>query len=90
MSRRGGEMGCWSFVDAVYTCAGFDKGGREKIFPDDKDYNCGSCDKYKNSNNTLPEEKKDLIQPGYWIQFKNKEYYEIEHSAIFLCWIDKK
>jgi hypothetical protein len=76
--RRQG--GCWDFVKAVYDCATY---STKRIFPAS-----GRCDK-----NGLYLEDVDIIQPGDWIMHINLEYRQserIDHSAIFVHWIDKE
>ena len=65
---------CWDFINAVYTRAGFGEGKRSAVFK---------------STRKGPFAPVDQIKPGDWIMFINHEYGDIEHSAIFIEWIDK-
>ncbi len=68
--------GCWNYVDAVYSRAGFPKDQREIAF--------------KGSLKNGPYANKDALQPGDWIYHINHSYHDIEHSGIFIKWLDKE
>ena len=65
--------GCWTFVNAVYEKAGFTVDKRIKIHHAPK---------------SGPYADPGLIKPGDWIMYLNLPYNEIDHSAIFVEWID--
>lgn len=67
--------GCWDFINAVFNRAGFGEKHRETIY------------KSKLQGPFLDD---DLIQAGDWLYFVNHSYNDIEHSAIFVAWIDKE
>ena len=67
--------GCWDYVDAVYTRAGFPRDQRKVVF-----------------NGTLkngPYADKDELKPGDWVYHINHSYHGIDHSGIFIKWLDK-
>ena len=85
-----GKGYCWDFVNAVFECAGYEEKNLKNIFSPDNGCNCDPCNnKEKETTRYLQEKDRDLIQPGYWIMFCNKEYHNNDHSAIFVCWRDK-
>lgn len=67
--------GCWGYADAVYRKAGFNSKQRKRIFSGQK--------------NRAPYASVDLMKPGDWLYYLNHSYRGIEHSAIFVTWIDK-
>lgn len=67
--------GCWDFINAVFNHAGFENKKRETIYQ---------------SKLKGPYLEVDLIQPGDWLYFVNHTYNDVEHSAIFVTWIDKE
>jgi hypothetical protein len=82
-SRKRRQGACWDFVNVVYTCAGYPEKLREIAWPPEK-----KCDQ-----NGPYLKDMDIIQPGDWIMHNNLEYLQrkgIEHSAIFVCWINEK
>lgn len=68
--------GCWNYVNAVYTRAGFPKDRRKIVF--------------KGTLRKGPYANRDALQPGDWIYHINHSYHGIEHSGIFIKWLDKK
>ncbi len=66
---------CYDFVNAVYLRAGFPPKQRKLIF---------------HSPKRGPFADIDLIQPGDWVMHINIEYHLVEHSTIFVDWIDKR
>ena len=66
---------CWDFLDRVYTKAGYDRSKRKTIFHS-----------YKKG----PYANIDLIQPGDWLYYINHSYHNVEHSGLFIKWINKK
>ena len=65
---------CWDYIDAVYTRAGYPESKRQTI--------------YKTAKKG-PYASASLIKPGDWLYFVNHSYGGIEHSSIFVEWIDK-
>lgn len=68
--------GCWGYADAVYNKAGFDSKQRKRVFNSKK--------------NGGPYAKTSQIQPGDWLYHVNHGYKGVEHSAIFVAWIDER
>jgi hypothetical protein len=68
--------GCWNYVDAVYTRAGFPNERRKIVF--------------KGSQQSGPYADREALKPGDWIYHVNHSYNDIEHSGIFVKWLDKK
>ncbi len=68
--------GCWDYVDAVYSRAGFPRDKRRVVF--------------KGTLQNGPYANKDMLQPGDWLYHINHSYNDIEHSGIFIKWLDKE
>ena len=68
--------GCWDYVDAVYSRAGFTRDQRKIVF--------------KGTLRKGPYASLDDLKPGDWIYHVNHSYNRIEHSGIFVKWLDKK
>ncbi|HTA16585.1 MAG TPA: hypothetical protein VK786_02435 [bacterium] len=67
--------GCWDYIDAVWTRAGFPDGSRRvTVF---------------HSRKRGPYAPSASIRPGDWLYFVNHSYGDIEHSAIFVAWADR-
>lgn len=64
---------CWDFVNAAYNKAGAKSPERDVIFK---------------SKKTGPYAKHTDIEPGDWLYYINYSYNNVEHSAIFVEWID--
>lgn len=64
---------CWDYANAVYERAGYSWNQRENVY---KTVKAG------------PYADVNLIQGGDWLYYVNYSYGEIEHSAIFIDWID--
>lgn len=67
---------CWDYSNAVYNRSGFsnNRSGRITVF--------------KGSKDNGPYADAKLIKPGDWLYYVNHSYGNIEHSAIFVKWID--
>ncbi len=65
---------CWTYVNSVFKKAGFFKGNRQVI--------------HRGKKNG-PYADIDLIKPGDWLYYINHAYHEIDHSGIFIYWVDK-
>ena len=68
--------GCWGYADAVYKKAGFASNQRKRVFNSKK--------------NAGPYARTDQVQPGDWLYHINHGYKGVEHSSIFVAWIDEK
>lgn len=66
---------CYDWINMIYKEAGYKGKKRQRIF---------------RGKQTGPYANALLLLPGDWIMFKNLTYGEIEHSGIFLGWIDYK
>jgi hypothetical protein len=66
---------CWDFVNAVYHAAGFPERDRVPVFL---------------GKQAGPYADPSTIQPGDWVMHRNLEYGEIEHSSIFVQWLDSE
>jgi len=66
--------GCWDFVNAVYTEAGFVQKQRRVVFQ---------------GKRQGPYAKADVLRPGDWIMHVNLEAGRVEHSGIFVKWADR-
>jgi len=67
--------GCWDYANAVYNRAGYPTHKRVRVFSGTK--------------GRPPFADTRLIQPGDWLYYSNHSYRGIEHSAIFVKWIDR-
>lgn len=68
--------GCWDYLNAAWNRAGFDGKKRKTIF--------------KTNIRTPPYANLDDIQAGDWLYHINYSYHEIEHSGMFVGWLDKE
>jgi len=79
MALINGEIirgGCWDYANAVYNRAGYPdlKGKRQIVF--------------KGSKGRKSYADVSLIQQGDFLYYINHSYHRIEHSAIFVDWLD--
>ena len=65
---------CWDFLDKVYTKAGYPRGQRKIVFKSVK---------------KGPYANIDLIKPGDWLYYINYSYHMVEHSGLFIEWVNK-
>jgi len=67
---------CWDYTNAIYNRTGYpnNKTGRKTVF--------------RSSKENGPYADAALIQPGDWLYYINHSYNGIEHSAIFVKWIN--
>jgi len=65
--------GCWDYADNVYSRAGFKRNQRQTVFK---------------SKKRGPFANQNKIQAGDWLYFINHSYRNVEHSAIFIGWLD--
>ncbi len=68
--------GCWNYIDTVYNRAGYPQGKRRYIL--------------KGKKNSGPYAKPDMIQKGDWLYYINHSYNDVEHSGIFVKWVNKE
>ena len=66
---------CWDYIDATFTKAGSSRGNRVTVFK---------------SKKHGPYAKASLIKSADWLYFVNGSYHNIEHSAIFIKWVNYK
>lgn len=64
---------CWDFINAVYNRAGFFSNSRTTIFK---------------SKLQGPYAVKNRIEAGDWLYFINHSYGNVEHSGVFVAWMD--
>jgi hypothetical protein len=65
--------GCWDYANEVFNRAGYPYKKRETVF------------KGKKSG---PFAARNLIQAGDWLYYINHSYNNVEHSAIFVGWLN--
>lgn len=68
---------CWNWINTVYNNAGYPNKNRKRT----------SVFKGKKSG---PYAKSKTIKAGDWLYFINHSYNNIEHSGIFVYWVDYK
>ncbi|MDD5065924.1 MAG: hypothetical protein PHF84_02635 [bacterium] len=66
---------CYDFINAAYTRAGYPPKLRKTVFTSPK---------------KGPYADIDLIQPGDWFMHINLEFNSVEHSGLFVSWVDKE
>jgi len=66
---------CWDYSNAVFSRAGFSPVRRHKAF--------------QGTKGDGPYARAAAIRGGDWLYFANHSYGGVEHSAIFVDWIDK-
>lgn len=67
--------GCWDYLDAAWTRAGVPRQNRQTIFKSTK------SGPYVNTNQ---------LQAGDWLYYVNYSYNNIEHSGMFIAWLDEE
>lgn len=67
---------CWDYINTVYHRAGYPQAKRHYVL--------------KGKKNSGPYAKPNTIQPGDWLYYINHSYNNVEHSGIFVRWVDKK
>lgn len=65
--------GCWDFINTVYNRAGFPSQKRVSIFK---------------SKKNGPYVNQKLIQAGDWLYYINHSYKKIDHSGVFISWVN--
>jgi len=68
--------GCWDYINEVYNRAGYpnQRSKRQTVF--------------KGTKNRGPYADISQIQPGDFLYYINHSYKDIQHSAIFVDWVD--
>ena len=66
---------CWDYLDAAFTRAGYPHSKRQIVYHKPK------AGPYVNIRH---------IQPGDWLCFVNHSYGNVEHSGLFVGWIDRR
>lgn len=67
---------CWDYINTVYKRAGYPQSKRRYIL--------------KGKKKSGPYAKTHQIQPGDWLYYINHSYHGVEHSGIFVNWVNKK
>ena len=67
---------CWNWINTVYKNAGHPNNGKRKTV-------------FK-SKKSGPYVKSSQIEPGDWLYYINHSYNNVEHSGIFVHWVDYK
>ena len=67
--------GCWDYLDTAWTRAGVPHQNRQTIFKSTK------SGPYANTNQ---------LQAGDWLYYVNYSYNNIEHSGMFIAWLDEE
>lgn len=65
---------CWDYINAVYNRADFPLNKRKTIMK---------------SKKKGPFAKIDRIEPGDWLYYINHSYSRVEHSGVFIGWINR-
>ncbi len=65
---------CWHYLDTAFTRAGYPAPRRTVIFA---------------SSKRGPYASAALLRPGDWIYHVNRSYHGVEHSGMFIAWIDR-
>lgn len=74
---RSGEIirgGCWDYLNAAYLRAGYPYDKRQRVYQ---------------SRKSGPYAPLSMIRPGDWLYYINHSYNGIEHSGMFIDWIDR-
>ena len=66
---------CWDYLDSAFTRAGYPRGKRSII--------------HKGTKKGGPYASTVKIQRGDWLYYINHSYHNIEHSGLFIRWIDR-
>jgi hypothetical protein len=66
---------CWNWLDTVYRRCGYGNAERKVLFA---------------SGKQGPYAAMRLLRPGDWVYHVNHSYGDIEHSGIFVEWLDRK
>ena len=66
---------CWDYLNTAYNKAGYPHAKRKRIYFESK---------------RGPYAPTYLLQPGDWIYHINHGYHGVEHSGMFVAWIDRE
>lgn len=66
---------CWDYINTVYTRAGFSPRDRMTVWK---------------SKKKGPFVDLKTVEPGDWLYFINHSYREVDHSGVFVAWIDQR
>lgn len=66
--------GCWDYLDTAWTRAGVPRNARKIVFADKIGGNYATSDQ---------------LRAGDWIYHVNHSYHGVEHSGMFIGWVDK-
>ncbi len=66
---------CWNYINTVYTRAGYPQSKRRYVL--------------KGKKNKGPYAGTKQIRAGDWLYYINHSYHGIEHSGIFVRWINR-
>ncbi len=67
---------CWDYLDAAFTKAGYPRGQRKIV--------------HKGSKNGGPYASAEKIHIGDWLYYINHSYHNVEHSGMFIGWINRQ
>ena len=67
---------CWDYTNAVYTRSGYPNDRKSRVVV------------FKGTKSKGPYADARLIKPGDWLYYVNHSYNGVEHSAIFVKWVD--
>lgn len=65
---------CWTFVEGVYLAAGFPESKRATVFR-------------RTGQGAYADP--GLLEPGDWVMHYNLEFGNVDHSSIFVAWVDR-
>ncbi len=65
---------CWDYLDAAFTRAGYPPAKRRTV------YRAGRHGPYAQPNK---------IRPGDWLYYINHSYGGVEHSGLFIGWVNR-
>ncbi len=65
---------CWDFLNAAFNKAGFGKSGRKIVYKRPK---------------RGPYVSVSSIRPGDWLYYVNHSYGNVEHSGMFIGWLNR-
>lgn len=68
--------GCWDYLDTVFTRAGVPRQARKTV--------------YKGASPKGPYASPDQLRGGDWIYHINHSYKNVQHSGMFIGWVDKE
>ncbi len=75
-SREVVRGSCWDYINTVYNRAGYPQSKRHYVL--------------KGKKNRGPYAKANMIQKGDWLYYINHSYNNVEHSGIFVKWVNKR